>query len=155
MADSSTLAETLSGLAESIKQILVTAKQYAEESVEDFVSKKIGVLGKLIGLYCECFKSNNVTTRKQLEDLCGTNYRNTEVQDAFDELTENENDWMTFLEKVDKQINNKSENTDVQLGSQGPCDVDLVDVRTGDHITLEKYLHQQKSIILVLLRHFA
>ncbi|KAI8479193.1 hypothetical protein Bbelb_430870, partial [Branchiostoma belcheri] len=123
-------------------------------SLDDFMDRRVGCLGGLIGIYYNFLTRLCVKTRLEAERLWEHLYRYPSVQSAVEDLWEVEEQWDRFLQDVDKQLNADRAGEDLRVGSLGPVDVPLVDARTGRSVNLQDYLGYQ-CLILVLLRHFA
>jgi len=128
-------------------------KLFSGTTVEGFIEEGVSTLVTGISLYANTFKRCNVLSRSAFEDMVKKYFRNLHLQEAFDELLENERRWNMFLEDCDKQFSRQS-NAALTVGNQLPLDLPLTDVVSGCTEPLHAYL-SGKSVLLVLLRHFA
>ncbi|CAH1261700.1 Hypp2435 [Branchiostoma lanceolatum] len=149
------LVDNVSKTVSEIEELLERARNFVKESLDDFMDSKVGCLGGLISIYHNFYTRLCVKTRLEAEKLWEHLYRYPSVQSAVEDLWEVEEQWDTFLQDVDKQLNaDRAGGGDLQVGALGPVDVPLVDARTGSSVILQDYLGSQ-CLVLVLLRHFA
>lgn len=155
-SSSSLVVSTLDTVVVLMTAILDQAKENAKGSLGDFVSSKMGSLGAMIGHYCNAFEKLNVKTRKEVEGLVQSCYKDSNVQDSYEELISIENDWQSFLNNLDKELTGNQATAALQIGDRGPVDVPLIDVRSKASTSLQQYLSKgAEQLVVVLLRHFA
>ena len=65
-----------------------------------------------------------------------------------------QSEYTTFLENVDKKLIGNSPTKDLKVGDEGPIDVTLLEITANKTTNLRQEL-SGKSLVLVLLRHFA
>ncbi|PIK54268.1 hypothetical protein BSL78_08841 [Apostichopus japonicus] len=102
--------------------------------------------------------SIGVLTWAAYEKLCQKYYASKEIQDCFSDLCEVEDDWDHFLVDCDRTWQSPVDYCHVkkqQIRRLGPLNVKLTDARTGRESTLGSHLDGCRSLVLVLLRHFA
>lgn len=58
------------------------------------------------------------------------------------------------MKDIDKNLDSDSGDT-VRLGEKGPMNIPLVNARTGEGTSLGSSAPDNKSLVLVMLRHFA
>lgn len=130
--DKEKLLEELKKLQEKITNILAEAQENAKQSIENFVADKVRKMGAMIGHYFTTFQALNVMSRKEMDEAVRKMYIDESIRDAQEELYHAEDDWNSFLEDVDTKINPSSgvEETELLVGSRGPCELKLTDVST-------------------------
>lgn len=143
----------LTGTIEDLLNYGRTTLQDSSGFVEEFVDSKIGKLFGFVTAYQKCLTRLKVKTKHEFEKILHTHARNREVRELSTELLDLEQEWDIFLSDVDKILASDCSDT-VQLGQTGPIHDNLIDVRTDQNTCLENYLGD-KSLVLVLLRHFA
>jgi hypothetical protein len=62
-------------------------------------------------------------------------------------------DYDSFLMRVDKEVNKSAVMPKIHIGSPGPCDIPLLNIKTDTATVLKDYLGDG-YILLVLVRHF-
>lgn len=130
--DKEKLLEELKKLQEKITNILAEAQENAKQSIENFVADKVRKMGAMIGHYFTTFQALNVMSRNEMDEAVRKMYIDESIRDAQEELYHAEDDWNSFLEDVDTKINPSSgvEETELLVGSPGPCELKLTDVST-------------------------
>ena len=130
--DKEKLLEELKKLQEKIANILAEAQENAKQSIENFVADKVRKMGAMIGHYFTTFQALDVMSRKEMDEAVRKMYVDESIRDAQEELYHAEDDWNSFLEDVDTKINPSSgvEETELLVGSRGPCELKLTDVST-------------------------
>ncbi|XP_037072324.1 uncharacterized protein LOC119093474 [Pollicipes pollicipes] len=69
MSAADTLPDQARGLAAALEAAMRAAEQeLTKVTLDEFVSNKIGMFGKLIGSYADFFKRCGVTSRQELDD---------------------------------------------------------------------------------------
>lgn len=154
--DKEKLLEELKKLQEKITNILAEAQENAKQSIENFVADKVRKMGAMIGHYFTTFQALNVMSRKEMDEAVRKMYIDESIRDAQEELYHAEDDWNSFLADVDTKINPSSgvEETQLLVGSRGPCELKLTDVSTERQCFVQDLL-TSTSTLLILLRHFA
>lgn len=149
---------SLKEINEVEEQIIKYSRSVLEEEngVVDFVDDKIRRLFRLASTYNAIFRKHDVTTREGFERVIRKHFRHTEVRHLHDDIVDNEDEWDSILQEVDKSLVADTGNL-LKVGEQGPIDFELSDVRTGQSLTLGNILSEDegKHLVLVLLRHFA
>ncbi|XP_005736844.1 prostamide/prostaglandin F synthase-like [Pundamilia nyererei] len=100
--------------------------------------------------------SLSVKQKKDAEDLWSKNTNCAALREALQDFKELEVQWDAFLQRLDDelQLSPKIHNVDHQSKCISP-DTPLIDARTGETVTLQKYLGRGKKILLVLIRQFS
>ncbi|KAG7219614.1 hypothetical protein INR49_018952 [Caranx melampygus] len=130
------------------KTLLLTAKQDAAASLENFVPYKITTLFGLITAGTDLYKSIGVKKKSEAEALWQKFYHHEAVREKVEELLELESEWDSFMERVDKDL----QATDRQLSGQKLADslspdMSFTDARSGKSVTLGDYLGRgQKTV---------
>lgn len=156
MVDEARLASSVKQRALLLQGVLENVKSKFTDPVTDFVKNSLSQLGGAIGIYYSLFTSLNIVSHPELESLFQRHFHHPSVQDAVSVLEDVEREWNEFVIDVNKQSSVSSEKqTPLAIGSSGPCDLKVQDVRTGKISPIASYLDGAHSLILVLLRHFA
>ncbi|CAI5695767.1 unnamed protein product [Oreochromis niloticus] len=155
-------AKALSSFVEKGKALLDLAeKESREGSCQEFVRQKIRIERKqsLLGLIeagATLYNSLSLKRKKDAEDLWSKNTNCAALRKALQDFKELEVQWDAFLQRLDDelQLSPKIHNVDHQSKCISP-DTPLIDARTGETVTLQKYLGRGKKILLVLIRQFS
>lgn len=148
------LVKVVKDTIDGMEDILKKAGDFVKVSVDDFVSHHVGCLAGLIGLYFKAFTRLGVKTRNETDRLCEKYFRDFAVQDAVEHLDDVEREWNSFLHDVDVKLNTGHTINVLKVGNQAPCELPLINARTGETTNLKAYLDSE-SLVLILLRHFA
>lgn len=151
------VCDTLECMISTIESILTEAREIIDDgSVNEFVTKKVGCLGKLIGCYGRELKKLGITKREELDNFLKQNFSSSDrIRDAVTELDQAENDWESFLREVDTQLlGSSSQTTQPSVGDAFTLDSKLIDVDTGEAVSCTS-LQTDQVVVMVLLRHFA
>ncbi|KAL8601546.1 hypothetical protein ACOMHN_003812 [Nucella lapillus] len=178
------LLSALRDLTEAIQKLLSGARAAVTESVDEFVEKKITKLFGLASVYQKVLERLEVQTKEELERKLQKFFRFSEVQAAYDDWQDLENEWDMLLTDVDTHLC-KSRPQSAIVAQTVPTDHPLVDAHTGETTVLTDVLVGQarggaphgsasvascstskpgsksavsreiRSVVLVLLRHFA
>lgn len=140
-------------ISEHSKDIMIHAKHSANGGVEQFISKDIGKLFKIVWTYKKAFERLQVDNKEEFEKAVSNHFRKEKVRELFDEFLESEQVWDEFLLDIDTQIV-VSNNKPLVEGDLFPISMSVVNARTGFPATVGSFI-EKKSLILVLLRHFA
>lgn len=150
-----TLTGGLSLLVNLSRALLQKAQQDAEASLENFVPYKITTLFGLITAGANFYKSLGVKKKSEAEAIWQKSYHVAAVREQVEELLQLESEWDSFLESVDRGL----QTTDGQLSGVKTADslspdTQLTDGRSGESVSLGRYLDQRQKLLLVLIRHF-
>uniref|UniRef100_A0AAQ4S386 Selenoprotein L n=2 Tax=Gasterosteus aculeatus aculeatus TaxID=481459 RepID=A0AAQ4S386_GASAC len=150
-----TLTSALALMVNLGKVLLETAKHEAQESLEKFVPYKITTLLGLITAGADFYRSIGVKKKTEAEKVWQRFYHNAAVRELVEELLTLESEWDSFLESVDSRL----QTTDRQLSGGKIADhlspdTAFTDGRSGESVTLGRYLGQGQKPLLVLIRHF-
>ncbi|XP_035529462.1 uncharacterized protein LOC118336823 [Morone saxatilis] len=154
--------KALIAFVENGKALLDLAeKESREGSLQEFIRQKICIEQKqsLLGLIeagAALYRSLSVKRKKDAEDLWRKNNHCAALRDAVQDFQRLEVQWDAFLQRLDDelQLSAKILDGDHQSKYISP-DTSLINARTGETVTLEKYLHKGKKILLVLIRQFS
>lgn len=151
-----TLASALTLLVNLGRLLLQTARQDAEDSLEKLVPYKITTLLGLITAGADFYKTIGVKKKSEAEDIWQKSDHTAAVREKVEELLQLEREWDSFLETVDIGL----QTTDRQLSGGKIAerlspDTPFTDGRSGESVTLGKYLGRGQKPLLVLIRHFA
>lgn len=158
----SSCAEALAAFVENGKALLELAeKESREGSLQEFIRQKIRIEQRhsLLGLIeagAALYKSLSVRRKKDAEELWRRNNRFAAVRDAVDALQQLEVQWDAFLQRLDDELQLSPKTLDGN--NQSKCispETSLIDARTGETVTFEKYLGKGKKVLLVLIRQFS
>eukprot|EP00064_Thunnus_orientalis_P016836 superscaffoldBa00003425_g16908 len=137
-------AKALTAFVGNGKSLLDLAeKESGEVSLQEFIRQKIRIEQKqsLLGL---------IEAGAALYKRCAA------LQDAVQDFQQLEVQWDAFLQRLDDELQLNAKTLDGRLQSKSISpDVPLVDARTGEAVTLQKYLGKGKKILLVLIRQFS
>ncbi|XP_063355846.1 prostamide/prostaglandin F synthase-like isoform X1 [Pelmatolapia mariae] len=155
-------AKALSSFVEKGKALLDLAEKESREGLcQEFVRQKIRIERKqsLLGLIeagATLYNSLSVKRKKDAEDLWSKNTNCAALREALQDFKELEVQWDAFLQRLDDelQLSPKIHNVDHQSKRISP-DTPLIDARTGETVTLQRYLGRGKKILLVLIRQFS
>ncbi|XP_041810524.1 uncharacterized protein LOC121618944 [Chelmon rostratus] len=153
--------KALTAFVENGKALLDLAeKESREGSLQEFIRQKIRIelnqsLLGLIEAAAALFRSLSVKRKKDAEDLWRKS-NHCALQDAVQDFQQLEVQWDAFLQHLDDelQLSGKILDGDHQSKCISP-DTSLINARTGETVTLEKYLGKGKKILLVLIRQFS
>jgi len=149
------LSTVLSDLTGQLEGIMEKLKQGAQESISEFVTKKVFVAASGMGLYVKSYERLQIQSRQELEDLCEKHRRDKKVEEAQQDLLEVEGEWNRFLASADKEAFKSGDfGPAVQVGDPAPLDLELVDISNSQQVSLQELVGQQ-TLLLVLLRHLA
>ncbi|KAM9707630.1 peroxiredoxin-like 2C [Menidia menidia] len=136
-------------------------KQSNEGSRLEFITHKIRIelresLLGLIELAATMYSSLSVKRRKDAEDLWTKNIHCAALRDAVQEFRQLEVQWDAFLQLLDDDLQLSANVLDGDHRSTPVItDTPLTDARTGEKVTLQKYLGKDKKTLLVLIRQFS
>lgn len=110
----------------------------------------------MASVYSDVFRKHSITTKGSFEGLIQKYFRHSIIRHLHDDLIENENEWDSMLEEVDKSIASENDKA-LQLGDRLPDNIMLTDARSGGVISLGNLglEFNGKHLVFVLLRHFA
>ncbi|TKS87042.1 Prostamide/prostaglandin F synthase [Collichthys lucidus] len=136
--------KALRAFVENGKALLDLAeKESREGSLREFIRQKIRIEQKqsLLGL---------IEAGAALYKSCAS------LRDAVRDFEQLEVQWDAFLQRLDDelQLSAKTLDGDHQSKRVSP-DTTLINARTGETVTFEKYLGKGKKILLVLIRQFS
>ncbi|TMS21471.1 Prostamide/prostaglandin F synthase [Larimichthys crocea] len=154
--------KALRAFVENGKALLDLAeKESREGSLQEFIRQKIRIEQKqsLLGLIeagAALYKSLSVKRIKDAEDLWRKNNHCASLRDAVRDFQQLEVQWDAFLQRLDDelQLSAKILDGDHQSKRVSP-ETSLINARTGETVTFEKYLGKGKKILLVLIRQFS
>ncbi|XP_019133487.2 uncharacterized protein LOC104937232 isoform X1 [Larimichthys crocea] len=154
--------KALRAFVENGKALLDLAeKESREGSLQEFIRQKIRIEQKqsLLGLIeagAALYKSLSVKRIKDAEDLWRKNNHCASLRDAVRDFEQLEVQWDAFLQRLDDelQLSAKILDGDHQSKRVSP-ETSLINARTGETVTFEKYLGKGKKILLVLIRQFS
>ncbi|CAI9730809.1 Hypothetical predicted protein [Octopus vulgaris] len=130
-----------------------------KDSLENFISSKVGKMFQLAKTYNTLFRSIGSQNRKELDLQLGKHFRNTSVKELANNLIEFEIEWDQFLHTVDAALHGEShgKTKTLEVGDYLSQQLTVVDVLEGNSGTLDKLLPVFTSpyLLLVLQRHFA
>ncbi|KAM6906215.1 selenoprotein L [Lycodopsis pacificus] len=150
-----TLTSALTLMVNLGKVLLQTAKDQAEESLEAFVPYKITTLLGLITAGADFYRSIGVKKKSEAEDIWQKYYHHAAVREQVEELLQLENEWDSFLESVDRRLQTTDRQlSGIKMADRLSPDTPFTDGRSGESVTLGRYLGQGQKPLLVLIRHF-
>ncbi|KAL2098850.1 hypothetical protein ACEWY4_005330 [Coilia grayii] len=157
-----TLVNSLTKFVLTGRSLLEIAQGESETgSLQDFIRNKISIerpksLLGLIAAGAELYKSLSVKKRTEAEALWSIKFRHAEVQEAVDSLLQLGAEWDAFLEGLDHKLKLKDGtlNQTINIASL-PADTIFTDARTGNAVSLGKYLGKGSKTLLVLIRQFS
>ncbi|XP_047467038.1 selenoprotein L isoform X1 [Mugil cephalus] len=155
-------AKALAAFVQRGKALLDLAeRESGEGSRQDFIRRKIRIEEKqcLLGLIeaaAALYSSLSVTRKRDAEDLWRRNNHCAALREAVQGFHQLEVQWDAFLQRLDDelQLSVKTLDGDHRSKCISP-DTPLVDARTAETVTLEKYLRRGKKTLLVLIRQFS
>lgn len=137
-------------------------KESREGSLQEFVWQKIRInphkqsLLSLIAAGAVLYRSLSVKRKKEAEDLWMKHNQCGALADALQDFQQLEVQWDAFLQRLDDELQLSAKI--LSEAQQSTCispDASLINARTGETVTLEKYLGKGKKILLVLIRQFS
>uniref|UniRef100_W5NFI6 Uncharacterized protein n=1 Tax=Lepisosteus oculatus TaxID=7918 RepID=W5NFI6_LEPOC len=139
------------------RELLIKAvKERQEGSIQEFISKKIGSLLGFTVAAADFLNRLSVKKRKDAEEVWKKFYHCSDVRDHVEDFLQLEVDWDEFLKGLDKELNLCERfPCQVPLGGYLSGEVTLTDAKSGQSVSLGSYFGKDKSLLLVLLRHFA
>ncbi|XP_022061319.1 uncharacterized protein LOC110958917 [Acanthochromis polyacanthus] len=161
-ATAASCAKALVAFVENGKALLDLAeKESREGSCQEFIRQKIRIEQRqsLLGLIeagADLYSSLSVKRKKDAEDLWRKNNDCAALRDAVRDFQQLEVQWDAFLQRLDDELQLSAELLDGDHQSKCiPPDTPLTDARTGQTVTLQKYLGRSKKTLLVLIRQFS
>ncbi|KAM6968528.1 uncharacterized protein LKV04_017387 [Tautogolabrus adspersus] len=161
-ATAASCSKALTAFVENGKALLDLAKKESSEgSLQEFIRQKIRIEQQqsLLGLIeagSALYRSLCVQRKKDAEDLWRKSTHRATLQGALQDFQELEVQWDAFLQHLDDelQLAAKTLFDTEQIKCISP-DTSLIDARTGEKVTLEKYFGRGQKILLVLIRQFS
>ncbi|XP_041668118.1 uncharacterized protein LOC121525954 isoform X2 [Cheilinus undulatus] len=154
--------KALTVFVENGKALLDLAKQESSEgSLQEFIRQKIRIeqdqsLLGLIDAGAVLYRSLSVQRKNEAEELWRKQAHCAALQGAVKDFQELEVQWDAFLQHLDDELQLGAKTLDrTQQMKQISPDTSLIDARTGEAVTLEKYFGRGKKILLVLIRQFS
>ncbi|XP_043195163.1 uncharacterized protein LOC122366710 [Amphibalanus amphitrite] len=142
-------------LAETIEATIAAAEQeLTKVTLDEFISNKIGMFGKLIGEYARLFESCGVHSREELDELVRRQVGqpgSRQIFSAMEHLLDMESEWDHFVLDLDGRLGSDGRQPPPLL-SPAPCSLQLTDALSGEPCRLAD---TPGTRLLVLLRHFA
>ncbi|XP_023141292.1 uncharacterized protein LOC111578618 [Amphiprion ocellaris] len=155
-------AKALAAFVENGKALLDLAeKESREGSCQEFIRQKIRIEQRqsLLGLIeagAALYSSLSVKRKKDAQDLWRKYNNCAALRDAVHDFQQLEVQWDAFLQRLDDELQLSAELLDADHQSKCiPPDTPLTDARTGQRVTLQKYLARSKKTLLVLIRQFS
>ncbi|GLD47761.1 uncharacterized protein AKAME5_000186000 [Lates japonicus] len=155
-------AKALTAFVENGKTLLDLAEKESKEgSLQEFIRQKIHIEQKqsLLGLIeaaAALYRSLSVKRKKDAEDLWRKNNHCETLQGAVQDFEQLAVQWDSFLQRLDDELQLSAK---ILAGDhQSKCispETPLINAKTGETVTLEKYLRKGKKILLVLIRQFS
>ncbi|XP_059209191.1 prostamide/prostaglandin F synthase-like isoform X2 [Centropristis striata] len=130
-----------------------TLQEYIRQKIR--IEQKQSLLG-LIEAAADMYRSLSVKRKKDAEDLWRKNNNCAALREAMQDLQQLEVQWDAFLQHLDDELQLSAEILDREHQSKyiSP-DTSLTDARTGETVTLNKYLEEGRKTLLVLIRQFS
>ncbi|XP_022606227.1 prostamide/prostaglandin F synthase-like [Seriola dumerili] len=154
--------KALTAFVENGKALLDLAEKDSKEgSFQEFIRQKIRIEQKqsLLGLIeaaAGLYRSLSVKRKKDAEDLWTKNNHCAALQDAVQDFQQLAMQWDSFLQRLDDELQLSAKTlTEDHQSRRIPPDTPLIDAKTGETVTLQKYLGKGKKILLVLIRQFS
>lgn len=89
-------------------------------------------MSSAIGHYYNAFCALGVHNREEMEKEIGKHYSDGDLVESADSLMDLEQEWNRFLEEVDgKLVGGGESRKELTVGSPGPCELMLTDVRSN------------------------
>ncbi|CAN9502395.1 unnamed protein product [Ophioblennius macclurei] len=136
-------------------------KESRKGTLQEFIRQKIRIEQKdsLLGLIdaaAALYSSLSVARKKDAEDQWSKYSHCAALQETLGELQELEVQWDDFLQRLDQELQLSAEIVERDLRSKHVSpDLSLTDARTGETVTLDKYLQRNEKTLLVLIRQFS
>lgn len=154
--------KALKAFVENGKALLDLAEKESKEgSLQEFIWQKIRIEQKqsllsLIGAGAALYRSLSVKRKKDAEDLWQKNIHCGALADALQDFLQLEVQWDAFLQRLDDELQLSAKIlTEGHQSTRISPDTSLINARTGETVTLDKYLGKGKKILLVLIRQFS
>lgn len=160
------LVSCLSVLAEKIEKCVNLTREDFKASTDlyEFVMYSHDVnhgIMKLIAAtpgYVECMQKLGVKTKAELEQLWAKHYGEPGVKEAVEKLLEAEKKYAEFIAEVESELspneNKLTINDAAKEGEMLPKDHGLIEIPSGQPVTLESCWKGAKFTLFVLLRLF-
>ncbi|XP_076013634.1 uncharacterized protein LOC143006182 isoform X2 [Genypterus blacodes] len=135
-------------------------KDSKKGSLQEFIRQKIRIeqnqsLLGLIEAGAALYRSLSVRRKKELEDLWRENKECAPLQSAVQDFLQLQVHWDAFLQRLDDELQLSAKQLDENHQARVTLDTPLMEARTGETVTLEKYLGKGKKTLLVLIRQFS
>ena len=144
------------GLEETIADYKKTDLNYFLTYYHD-LNHGIMKLAGPIYKYAECMTSVGVKTWAEFEQVCAKYEQNPEVRDALSKFREQEANYSKFIAEMDEDLRRLEAHADRKLpakpGQLLPTN-QLVEIPSGQPVTLESCCKASKHTLFILLRLF-
>ena len=159
-------------LVASLKSLVESYKTALEKSTADYRQKTdlnnflayyndyshgILKLGAPIYVYADCMKSVGVKTWAEFEQVCAKYEQNSEVKDALSKFREQEANYNKFLAEIEEDLSQLEANVNTKpLAKPGQLlpKNQLIEIPSGQPVTLETCCKASKHTLFILLRLF-
>ena len=161
----SELVSSLSALAEKIESTVKVTREDFKSTTDiyeflrwDNHDNEHGIqkLGTATAGYVECMQKLGVKTKAELEQLWAKHYGEPGVKEAVEKLLAVEKNFSDFTEEVESQLRPLESKLTVKdpacVGAVLPKDQPLIDVSSGQPVTLESCWKGAKFTLFVFLR---
>ena len=146
----SVVNDLVANLEELIKQLDQELDGNNFVNCREFLEVKVRRLGHGIGLYARCFQELAVTNREEMDKLLKDSFSQSDVREAVDDFLACEESWNSLLVRMEVVVNRRDE----KLAVTNKIPLDTV-VYEGDKETNIGLVHDEKYLLLILLRHLA
>jgi len=144
------LVTDLEDLIKQLDQDLDNTARNNFANCREFLDVKVRQLGRAIGLYARCFQELAVTNRSEMDKLLKESCSRSDVREAIDDLLACEESWNNLLTRMEVVVNKRDEK--LPAANKVPLDTVVYD---GDTKTDIGSVHDEKHLLLILLRHLA
>ena len=110
-----------------------------------------------VSLYAECFRSAEVTTKKELEERWSKYFNDSEVRECVEELLVAEDSYKLLMREIESEMQRYEDTTavpTVSVGANIPTDLTLMEATSGEMVPLQSYCTKTKFTLFILRKHF-
>jgi len=152
------VCDSLDSVISTIEDTITEARGYISKGTADkFVSERIGCLAEVIECYGSEMKKLGITKREELDNFMKQNFSSSDkIFKKKKELDKAEKNWHSFLKEVDTELTGYGSSPHlVKVGDELDLDSDLIDLDTGEAVSVKDSLMCGQVVLMILLRHFS
>ena len=155
----STLSTMVENAVEHTREVFKEAKDFEHFlAYSDDINHGTQKLATTIYSYADCMEKVGVKTKAELEELWSKNIEKPGVKDAVEKLQLAEKHLKELVDEIAAKLNPQEDkatvNEPAKVGEVLPKDYKVMEIPSGQQITLEESLKGSKYTLFVLLRLF-